>query len=312
MNEELEYAKMLEIPVSTVSVIKKQRRSKQESADIKDKVISKVNAKLSGETETVSELPNDSLMEEYGERIDTVQIFPSAKKRKRRLAEWFSSQEPVFEEDASEVLPVQEEPLEQSESEPLDEPVPTDFDRLLLKKEKRARILLTAETAVAVALCGGIFLTNALMPNSAVNTFFSGLFSTEEKDERTYTDFTLDSVVGDFSSAELSLSEEGVLTFTQKGCVYPAVDGKVQDLTRTSDGKYDMTVCYSDSFTGVFSGLDYAYYQAGQDVCANVPIGFSDGETAVQVTLFWKGELLNCLELTDENCLTWATETENA
>jgi hypothetical protein len=91
-----------------------------------------------------------------------------------------------------------------------------------------------------------------------------------------------------------------------------AVNGKVLDLTRTSAGKYDMTVAYNDSFTGVFSGLDYAYYQAGQPVCANVPIGFSDGETAVQVSLFWKGELLNCFELTDENCLTWATETENA
>ena len=310
MNEELEYAKMLEIPVSTVSVIKKQRRVKQESADIKDKVISKVNAKLSGETDVSSELPNDSLMEEYGERIDTVQIFPSTKKRKRLLAEWFSSKEPDFEESASEVFPLSEEqPLEQAEFKQEIEPI---LDHSLLKKERRARILLTAETAAAVLLCGGIFLTNALLPNSAVNTFFSGLFSTQEKDERTYKDFTLDSVVGDFSDAELSLSEEGVLTFTNKGCIYPAVDGKVLDLTRTSAGKYDMTVAYNDSFTGVFSGLDYAYYQAGQPVCANVPIGFSDGETAVQVSLFWKGELLNCFELTDENCLTWATETENA
>ena len=34
MNEEIEYAEMLEIPVSTVNVVKKQRRRKQKTPDV--------------------------------------------------------------------------------------------------------------------------------------------------------------------------------------------------------------------------------------------------------------------------------------
>lgn len=307
MNEELEYAKMLEIPVSTVSLVKKPRKQPKADelppAELRDKVISKVNEKLSGEPAFSEPLPaveTDDILEEYGERVDTVQIYPSQKKRKKGLAEWFASkEEPSFEESEP-----QEEPAEALE-EPLVLPSQS-------KRERREKIILTAELAAAVALCGGIFLTNALLPNSAVNTFFSALFTQKQTDTRVYTDFKLDSVVGDLSSAELSLSDEGVLTFTQKGCVYSAVDGEVKEVVKKEDGKYDLILSYSNSFTGVLSGLDYVYYEVGQSVFSNVPVGYSNGEAEVQATMFWNGELLNCFELTEENCLTWTTQNENA
>ena len=43
MNEEIEYAQMLEIPVSTVNVVKKRGRKPKKSTALKEKVISKVN-----------------------------------------------------------------------------------------------------------------------------------------------------------------------------------------------------------------------------------------------------------------------------
>ena len=41
MNEEIEYAEMLEIPVSTVSVTEKRRKFRKNKGDLKEKLISK-------------------------------------------------------------------------------------------------------------------------------------------------------------------------------------------------------------------------------------------------------------------------------
>ena len=173
--------------------------------------------------------------------------------------------------------------------------------------EKRARIVLGAEFAVACALCGAIFLTNVFMPGSAINTFFRSLGdqNTTATDARTYADFTLSNVVSELSDAELNISPAGILTFTSECCVYPAADGTVSDVTKSDDGTYTLKISHSDSFTGVIGGLDVVYYQVGDEVKANVPVGYTDGETEVQVTMYSNGELLNCFELTEENCLAW-------
>ncbi len=48
MNEELSYAEMLEIPVETVTVTRKEKRKKQQESDseLKDKVVEKVNDRM--------------------------------------------------------------------------------------------------------------------------------------------------------------------------------------------------------------------------------------------------------------------------
>ena len=95
MNEEIEYAEMLEIPVSTVNVIKKRRRRKQKSEPIpqtptepllKDSVIAQVNDKLQdiepqGEITADAQLFAESANSEgsidfdFPERIDTVRLY---------------------------------------------------------------------------------------------------------------------------------------------------------------------------------------------------------------------------------------------
>ena len=172
---------------------------------------------------------------------------------------------------------------------------------------KRSKILLTAEFALACLLCGGIFLTNVFMPNSAINTFFRSLMPEESAaaDERNYTDFDLGSVVGEFSDAELELSPTGVLSFTAECCVYPAADGTVGSVTANADGTYDVRVDYSENFYGVFGGLNYVGCEEGAEVYANVPLGVSSGESAVQITMYADGQLLNCFEVGADNDLTW-------
>ena len=115
-------------------------------------------------------------------------------------------------------------------------------------------------------------------------------------------------VVSELSNAELSLSAAGVLRFTDACCGYPAVDGEVQEVVQNEDGTFTLKLEHSDSFTGVISGLNQVYYTVGDSVKSNVPVGYTAGETPVQVTLYSGGVLLNCFQLNEENCLAWMEE----
>ena len=178
------------------------------------------------------------------------------------------------------------------------------------RSQKALRLTLGIEFAAVCALCGAIFLTNVFVPNSAVNTFFRAVTepTVQQSDAREYSDFTLSPVVSELSDAELSLSAAGVLSFTDECCVYPAVDGEVSEVTRNEDGTYTLKIGHSDSFSGVISGLNQVYYAVGDEVKCNVPVGYTHGETPVQVTMYSGGVLLNCFQLTEENCLAWVEE----
>jgi len=317
MNEEIEYAEMLEIPVSTVNVIQKPRKKRRSNAkpraertqpvapekpDLKDSLIAQVNDKVSPETAERSEEPfalleepqenlvnyddpvpaSNPLDSDYADRIDTVRLLSVASKKKRR--------------NARQAL---NENGEQPQNEaPVYEPK---------RRSRAASIVLGTEFALACALSATIFLTHVFMPNSGINTFFKGLNSPEKQtgDARTYEDFTLSSVTSALSDTQLTLSDTGVLSFTDECMVYPVADGKIADVQAAEDGSYIVKISHSDSFTGVVEGLNQVYYSVGETVKANVPMGFSKGEREVQVTMYSAGELLNCFEMTEEGCLAW-------
>lgn len=315
MNEEIEYAEMLEIPVSTVNIVRKNQRKKKAKntenvpvyplveneefspAPLKDSVIAQVNDRLNdAQTDAENEQPAVEMPTEASgeghldfdpipERIDTVRVYSADETG-----------------ESWRLLHVSDYPL-QTEND-------GGMYEINRKKNlsKGLRVALNAEFIAACALCGAIFLTNVFMPNSAINTFFRSIGSTSavaQTDTRTYSDFTLSPVVSELSDAELSLSPAGILSFTDECQVYPAADGKVSTVTQNEDGSYNVRISYSDSFTGVINGLDQIYYAVGDSVKANVPLGFSNGEGEVQVTMYSDGVLLNCFELTEENCLAW-------
>lgn len=307
MNQEIEYAEMLEIPVSTVNIERKKKRGrkprapKQEftenkTADLKETVIAHVNGrldempqeKISADAALFAESANSEGRLEFDdvkERIDTVRLYSAEEKNAARLY----AEEYAFDGDD----------------------VPNGVGRYALNEERtprRVRVALGIEFAAACALCGAIFLTNVFMPSSAINTFFRTLTtpqSSTQADARTYSDFTLTGVVSDFTEVEMTLSPTGILTFTEKCCVYPAADGVISAVQQNADGTYTIRVAHSDSFSGVIKGLQCVYYAVGDEVKANVPVGYSDGEGEVQVTMYSEGVLLNCFEITEENCLAW-------
>lgn len=322
MNEEIEYAEMLEIPVSTVNVVRKKRKNKKKTelareesratippqsnpADLKQSVIAQVNDKLqdpsaqsvTAEADLFAESANSNgtiAFPDIPDRIDTVRLYAEHDR-------------PFFEEDGVR--------LQAQDYQFPEENMEDEGGRYALNYEtraqKRARFVLRAEFVAACALCAGIFLTNVFVPNSAINTFFRALDGnapTSQTDARTYADFTLSSVVNDFSEVELTLSPTGILSFTDACHVYPVADGKVSEIVQNADGSYTLKIAHSDSFSGVIGGLEQVYYEVGDDVKSNVPVGYSGGETEVQVTMYSQGVLLNCFELTEENCLAWVAE----
>ena len=319
MNEEIEYAEMLEIPVSTVNIVRKNQRRKKIKAHrhttentelfatelpappLKDSVIAQVNNRLNDDEDSTEQTirQEDFSEENTGEgslderlnfdpafeRVDTTRLYSS-----EETGGWKNS---IF-------------------NQPYDQENQNKGGRYALnyKKDKNSpfKIVLNTEFVAVCALCGAIFLTNVFMPNSAINTFFRSIHSATamaQTDTRQYSDFTLSPVISELSSAELSLSPAGILSFTEACCVYPAANGTVSSVVQNSDGSYTVKITHSDTFPGVFNGLDFVYYSVGDEVKANVPLGYSNGENEVQVTMYSGGVLLNCFQLTEENCLTW-------
>ena len=266
MHEEIEYAEMLEIPVSTVNVVKRRSKAKKHPA-LQQSLIRQVNERVNFSSEDTQ--AEDS--QDFSTRLIQDEPLPPRKRRTRYFADAY----------AGEKTP-----------------------------SKAGRIVYGVEFACACALCLGIFLTNVFVPGSAINTFFRSMTTAPvTEDNRVFSDFTLSSIVGEYSNAEVSVSPEGVISFTAEGCVYPTVDGKVTDVLSNAEGKYTVKIEHSPTFTSVIEGVDHVYYQIGEDVKHNVPVAFSGGETQVQMTLYEEGELLSCVQLDEQNCLVWL-ETE--
>ena len=269
MNEEMEYAEMLEIPVSTVNVVQKKSKRKEKKG-LQESLIFKINEKIEQDKRDFSLVENPA----------------------PELAIDMAQDDAPQEQRGGAVTVL----LEQNNA-----PVP--------KKDKMRAVgdkILKAEFVLTCALCGGIFLTNVFMPRSAINTFFRSLGNAEQKTvERRYDEFVLSSVVGENSNAEITLSPTGVLTFTGAGFVYPVASGKVSAVEKTAGDTFEITVEYTSEFCGVFSGLSSAYYAVGDSVKENIPLGYSDGKTGVSVALYSDGELLNCFTLDSENRPTW-------
>lgn len=322
MNEEIEYAEMLEIPVSTVSVTEKRKRFRKSKGDLKEKLISRVNKRAreddcddedDREKETRA---SDAKNSEFA--AGESGVFTAAKDSAENVAR-DGVEEGSFL-NATEFFDVNTEKRDAySEDGEENEAYYSSFSTVSIvddqlkaeafsrKKEGRlsARILAT-EFAAACVLCATIFMTNVFMPNSGLNSFFQSLFEKEEvTPTKMYSDFVLNGVVNDFAEIPLTVSETGVLSFRGKCCVYPAVDGVIEEVTENENGTYDIKISHSEDFYGMISGLNTVYYAAGDRVYANIPVGYTDGENDVQVTMYAEGSLLTSFEVDDKNGLAW-------
>jgi hypothetical protein len=283
MNEELEYAEMLEIPVSTINVVRKKSR-RNKNAGLKEKLITRVNNRVATEEELKADAPSPLV-----EEMEETPVEETAQKGREIETVLLSDEGSENENDA---------------------PVSATNAPELTKKERRMRFALGLEFSCVCALCGAIFLTNVFMPTSAINTFFRS-FSREDgvkADTRAYSEFAISGVVSEYADTEITISPTGVLTFTDECCVYPAVEGVLASVTPLTDGRYEVKIAHNDKFYSVLSGLDYVYYAEGDEVRSNIPLGYTKGETEVAVTMF-SGELpITAYTLGENNALAWVAE----
>lgn len=240
MNEELDYAEMLEIPVETVTVKRKDKKKRREP-DLREQLVEQVNDRMEAD-------------------------------------------DPAYAEST---------PIAREAAAP---------------QSGRAHKILVAEFAAACALVATIFFTNIFMTDSAINTFVRGLFQgeTETVDTREYADFTLSSVVNEYTDVEIAVSDTGVMSFTAKCSVYAPCDGEISSVSGDAESGYAVEIRHSDSFSTILSGLDSVYCAEGEAVKANLPLGYSDGEGEVRVMFYSDGTLLNCYTVDGENGLAWS------
>ncbi len=235
--QDLDYAEMLEIPASTVTVTKKKsffrRREQLPRDDLKERVVDSVNERVGAYVEG---------------------------------------------EDLS------------------DPPEKTAKNSIKFGKDRES-IILFSEIAAVCLIAISIFLTNIFMPTSAINTFISSLVNpVEETSEPSYNELALSSVVGSFSDAEVTVSENGIITFTAAGTVYPVCDGKVSEITLQNDS-YVVKIAHTSTFSSVITGIDTVYCSVGDSVKGNLPFAYTDGEGEVSVALYDGEELIDGLTL---------------
>lgn len=327
MNEEIEYAEMLEIPVSTVSVTEKRRKFRKNKGDLKEKLISKVNDKAAGAASAAGAAGAAA--------IGAAAEYPAYSADFSGAGAASAVKASGTAGAASEVAAANAATAANETADEYSRPYYSEFNTVTIendrgcngcdfsangeysggayaagqrKKSSFAGKFAAFEFAAACVLCATIFMTNVFLPKSGMNVFFRSLNQpkAEAPAVKKYSDFTLHGVVSDLAEVPLAVSETGILTFKGKCCVYPAVDGTLSEIIENENGTYDVKISHTDDFYGMISGLDTVYYETGEKVYANIPVGYTRGENDVQVTMYSGGEMLTSFAVDEENCLVWA------
>ena len=213
-------------------------------------------------------------------------VKPSKKKKKKEIKE-------QVVEKVNEDLSVDNEKVDLNEFEEL------PLGEKPSKKGFKFDIIYAQGVAI-FALIVTILLTNIFWENSGINTLFKNAFSqtAEQADARTYLSFSAKS-----PSSELTSSvEEGVMTFSGKGALYPVCDGEVSSIVE-EDGKYTLTINHSDIFKTVISGVDFVYTEKGEQVYGYIPVCFVAGGDAN--VYMYDGDTLLTNYIVEDGVIIW-------
>ncbi len=155
---------------------------------------------------------------------------------------------------------------------------PVESETVTVKSSKFD--IVSVQVVAIFVLVVGIILTNIFIEDSGMNNLLRSVFGTETQVIST-AEFSAFEPLSPSKTGEISV-EDGVMTVSS-GSVYSPCDGVVEDV-QTIDGKFNVTIRHSQSFTTVISGLELCYNAIGDNVYSNVALGYS-GE-AMQVSMF--------------------------
>lgn len=279
MNEKLQYAAMLEIPVNTCNITyksvrkKKSRRRKNESPeDIKRALLEKVNS------------------------ADSLTCLQEDKECAAEAAE----EQNFLQTDyvAASVVHASDLPA----------PATMPAGRREQKSDARGKFapsVITIELVMVGILLAVILLTSAFYPQSGINAFMQGVFSNEtiaeRVDERQYAEFA---PVFNYGEQTSPVVEDGVITLPASGSVYAPCEGQVSAIYTDENGKYTVEIAHSLNFSSVITGLDHVYSVTGDRVLGTIPVGYAR-ETPFNVCFKGKdGALITGYTLSD-NAVVW-------
>lgn len=252
MNEKLQYASMLEIPVNTCNVTsapakrKKRKKPTPHNEDIKQELLNKVNLaqemdnQIADQIDSVANANENAVLDKQVENSAIIKVADekSVKPRKK--------EDKVFQ-DKSTAVP----------------------------KRKIAFTAVTVELVIVGALLAVIFLTNAFYPSSGINSFVNKVFGSsnavETIDTRNYAEFSPVLAIGNQENTAIA---DGIMTITATGSVYAPCNGTVSAVSLDGNGRYTLEISHSQNFVSRISGLDYAYAEKGDTVFGNIPVGY--------------------------------------
>ena len=284
MNEKLQYATMLEIPVNTCNItykptkkkkIKNKKKLSQE--DIKEKLLEKVN------NQTLLEQNDNSMFEsENGCQSST-----------------------MFEKEVDNQNNFSEEQgfVEQENAENLQSVTITKQEKKH-NKEKRKMSIIGVQLMIIGALVAIIFLTNSFYAESGINVFLRNIFSTPsvETEIKLHNEFSPVLALGGAGEYQIS---DGIISCNTTGSIYAPCDGTISMIEKDDNGKFNIEISHSEQFKTVISGLDYAYQEIGGMVFGNIPVGYVKEQ---QISLCFRdgeGNALTNFEL-NGNAVLWA------
>ncbi len=266
MNEKLQYAEMLEIPISTCNITYKptkkrlfSKKKKINTERVKEQVIDKVN---NGQEELVQNEQSPQALYQRAIDLDGQTVSEVAVQDNLDA----QAQGQITDQISPDQIQLERLQPERSQT--------TQTAVISSKRKKRKFSFVGLQVAVIVALLGVISVTNALNSNSGINVFLKGVFgmnATQSVDMREYDDF---SPVISMQNGTTTL-ENGVITISGEGSVYSPCDGKITSVTKTEAGTYDVEIYHSENFKTVFNGLQYVYAEVGSQVYSNIPVGYS-------------------------------------
>ena len=309
MNEKLQYASMLEIPVNTCNVtykpIKKRRLKRKKhpsSEEVKNELLKKVNAAAENEI-SPAEKYDVAENRAFGEESENAFMQNAGRSDCSDCVLTESSENQTERSGCGAAAKNVRSESEKSEREN------KTFTVSEKNKKHRKKLGISAigvELAVIGALVAVIFLTSAFYPQSGVNAFIKSVFGTKEVaetiDERTYDEFApvITTAVGETLSVE-----DGAVVIGGKGSVYSPLGGVVKSVTADGNGRFNIEIAHSGKFSTIISGIDYAYAAVGDKVFGNIPVGYVK-ESGVKMCFTGEnGAAITDYELSG-NAVVWA------
>ena len=169
-------------------------------------------------------------------------------------------------------------------------------DETVTVKSSRFDIVSIQVVAIFVLVIG-IILTNVFIEDSGMNNLLRSVFGTDTTtiSTATYSEFE---PLSPSKTGDVSL-KNGVMTVSG-GSVYSPCDGVIESI-EVVNGKYNVTVRHSNSFTTLIKGIELCYLNVGDSVYSTIALGFSND--VLEVSMFNGNLLITDYSLTDDEII---------